>query len=95
VPTLLRSDHRVTRHPPDESQQRPDDEREDMAFWAALLLLVLPLVFLVWSGVSAVRRRRAHFGRGYRAWTGRKGVTLGYCWIVSALRLSFSERRCC
>ena len=58
-----------------------------MRFWAALLLLVLPSVYLVWSGVNAVRRRRAHFGRGYRTWTGRRAVTLGYGWIVLGIAL--------
>jgi len=52
-----------------------------------MLLLALPSIFLVWSGINAVRQRKAHFGRGYRNWTGRKAVILGTCWILLGILL--------
>ena len=53
-----------------------------MSFWFKMLLVGLPSIFLVWSGINAVRKRKAYFGRGYRTWTGRKAVILGYCWLL-------------
>ena len=53
-----------------------------MSFLFKMLLVGLPSIFLIWSGINAVRKRKAYFGRGYRRWTGRKAVILGYCWLL-------------
>jgi hypothetical protein len=58
-----------------------------MSFWLKMPLLALPSIFLVWSGINAVRRRKTYFGRGYCNWTGRKAVILGYCWLLLGLIL--------
>lgn len=52
-----------------------------------MLLLALPSIFLVWSGINAVRKKVVYFGRGYRSWTGRKAVILGICWILLGITL--------
>ena len=58
-----------------------------MYFLSKMLLFALPSIFLVWSGINAVKTKKANFGRGYCRWTGKKAVILGYSWIVLGLAL--------
>ncbi len=58
-----------------------------MGSWSTLTLLALPAIFLITSGVGAVRNRKTHLGRGYCHWTGTKAVVMGYCWILLGIAL--------
>jgi hypothetical protein len=52
---------------------------------APIHIIILALIsgWLIWSGVMAVRKRRAYFGKGYGRYSGKKAVILGYAWIAS------------
>ncbi|NIQ39657.1 MAG: hypothetical protein GTN81_13855 [Proteobacteria bacterium] len=47
------------------------------------ILILVPLSpWLIWSGVRAIKTRKACFGRGYRRYAGRNAVYLGCGWIA-------------
>jgi hypothetical protein len=52
-----------------------------------LILLVALSAWLIWSGIRAVRSKKAYFGKGYYQYTGKKAVILGYGWITVGVLL--------